>query len=75
MHLNLFVDKIYYDQASKKSQLHFQVIDFDTSIHALILGGDNVCEWTQNKLDGFFLSFTSLIMPKLETIHHSMNSF
>ena len=30
MHLNLFVDKIYYDQASKKSQLHFQVIDFDT---------------------------------------------
>ena len=30
MHLNLFVDKIYYDRASKKSQLHFQVIDFDT---------------------------------------------
>ena len=56
MHLNLFVDKIYYDQASKKSQLHFQVIDFDTSIHTLILRATDSVD--KNKLVGFLLDFT-----------------
>ena len=56
MHLNLFVDKIYYDQASKKSQLHFQVIDFDTSIHTLILRATVSVD--KNKLVGFLLDFT-----------------
>ena len=71
MHLNLFVDKIYYDQASKKSQLHFQVIDFDTSIHALILEGDKVLyEYTQ-KINWLVSSCRSPSFNNAQTRDHS----
>ena len=64
MHLNLFVDKIYYDQASKKSQLHFQVIvtvlsKIDEKLASLQIYPGTIC----SKVSSVLLNFEHWVQP------------